>query len=96
MKVKAFKFTKNHEFHGNTEMGVFQGRMPISWKMSQPWNRELGWCLSMGPSSEIVQCISRQGHAIHFSNFWPLSYRGTDEGKHFKFGGPLQICASER
>jgi len=26
MKVKALKFTKNDEFHGNTEMGVFHGR----------------------------------------------------------------------
>jgi len=27
MKVKALKFTKNHRFHGNTEMGVFHGRI---------------------------------------------------------------------
>jgi len=45
MKVKVLKFTKNHEFHGNTEMGVFHGRRPISRKMSRPWNRELGWSL---------------------------------------------------
>jgi len=45
MKVKALKFTKNHGFHGNTKIGVFHGRRPISRKMSRPWNRELGWSL---------------------------------------------------
>jgi len=39
------KITDFTEFHGNTEIGVFHGRRPISRKMSRPWNRELGWSL---------------------------------------------------
>jgi len=44
MNVKAVKFTKkqiSQNFTDFTEMGVFHGRRPISWKMSRPWNREL-------------------------------------------------------
>jgi len=54
MKVKALNFTKNHGFHGNTEMGFFNGRRPISWKMSRPCNRELGWSLIVTHWSKIT------------------------------------------
>jgi len=51
------------EFHGNTEMGIFRGRRPISWKMSRLWNRELGWSL--------VICLS----FINFRSNGPISLK---------------------
>jgi len=64
MKAKALKFTKNHEFHGNTEMGIFHGRRPISRKMSRPWNRELGWSLVVMLPGTRTLCVMSLIHLL--------------------------------
>ena len=61
MKVKALKHTKNHRFHGISQIwAFFHGRRPIPRKMSRPWSRELGWSL------HIIQVavLSQRGRAM--------------------------------
>jgi len=55
-----------------TEMGVFHGRLPISRKMSRPWNRELGWSLDIDlkPDWKTASKIVLARKCI-----WPLHFK---------------------